>query len=225
MSTTTISFCSHCHTCKSHVADINRMSTRQSDPSTPFTTVSVDIWGPIAVSAIGGYSWVLKTACHTTSYVMASRMRSKDESSRCFETFLTKIRSFGHTILNVRVDNDSVLISRSFQDICLKWKINIERTAPYAHFKLARIERQWRTLREMVACMLSYSGLPVQYWGYAFLAAVYIRNRIWSQGSRTIPYLAVTRHNLDLSNLRIFGNPTFVHIDQSLRKKFDKTAW
>ena len=225
MSTTTISFCSHCHTCKSHVADINRMSTRQSDPSTPFTTVSVDIWGPIAVSAIGGYSWVLGTACHTTSYVMASLMRTKDESSRCFETFLTKIRSFGHTVLNVRVDNDSVLISRSFQDICLNWKINIERTAPYAHFQLARIERQWRTLREMAACMLSYSGLPVQYWGYAFLAAVHIRNRIWSQGSRTIPYLAVTGHNPDLSNLRIFGCPAFVHIDQNLRKKFDKTAW
>jgi hypothetical protein len=157
------SFCSHCQTCKSHVADINRSSTRHADPTEPFATVSVDIWGPIAVSAIGGYSWVLGTACHTTSYVMASLMRSKDDSARCFETFLTKIRSLGHTVLTVRVDNDSVLLSRSFQDICLKWRISTERTAPYAHFQLARIERQWRTLREMAACMLSYCGLPVQY--------------------------------------------------------------
>ena len=86
---------------------------------------------------------------------MASLMRSKDESSHCFETFLTKIISFGNTILTVRVDNDYVLLSRSFQDVCLKWKISTERTAPYAHFELARIERQWRTLREMAACMLS----------------------------------------------------------------------
>ncbi len=105
-------------------------------------------------------------------------MRSKDESCRCFETFLTKIRSFGHTILTVRVDNEFVLLSRSFHDVCLKWKILTERTAPYDHFQLSRIERQWRILREMAACMLFYCGLPVQFWGYAFLAAVYIRNRI-----------------------------------------------
>jgi hypothetical protein len=123
---------------------------------------------------------------------MASLMRTKDQSLRCFEVFLTEIRSLDHTVLNVRVDNDSVLLSRSFQDICLKWKINTERTAPYAHFQLARIERQWRTLREMAACMLSCSGLPVQYWGYAFLASVHTRNRIWSQGSRSTPFLAVT---------------------------------
>jgi hypothetical protein len=94
---------------------------------------------------------------------MTLLMRSKDESSRCFETFLTKIRSFGHIIHTVRVDNDFVLISRSFHDVCLKWKISTERTAPYAHFH---------------SFMLSYYGLPVHFWGYAFLAAVYIRNRI-----------------------------------------------
>ena len=75
LASTSTSFCSHCQTCKSHVADINRSSTRPADPTEPFTTMSVDIWGPIAVSAIGGYSWVLGTACHTTSYVMASLMR------------------------------------------------------------------------------------------------------------------------------------------------------
>ncbi len=43
---TPISFCPHRQTCKSHVADINRASTRYSDPSDPFTTVYVDIWVP-----------------------------------------------------------------------------------------------------------------------------------------------------------------------------------
>jgi len=117
MPTRSISVCPHCHTCKSHVADINQMSTRHADPAAPFTTVSIDIWGPVAVSAIGGYYWVLGTACYTISYVMASLMRTNDESSRCFKTLLTKIRSFGHTVLSVRVDNDSVLLSKSFHDV------------------------------------------------------------------------------------------------------------
>jgi hypothetical protein len=132
-------------------------------------------------------------------------MRSKDESSRCFEKFLTKIRSFGHIVINVRIDIDYVLPSLSLQDVSLRWKMNTERTAPYAHFQLARIERQRRTLREMAACMLSYCKLPVHPWGYAFLAAVHIRNRIWSQESHNIPYLVVTGNNPNLSKLRIFG--------------------
>jgi hypothetical protein len=95
LSSDSISFCSHCQRCKSQVADIYRSSTRHADPSEPlFTTVFVDIWGPIAVSPIRGFRRVLGTACHKTSYVMASLMRSKDESSRYFETFLTQIRSF-----------------------------------------------------------------------------------------------------------------------------------
>ena len=67
MSTTSISLCPHYHTCMSRVADINRVSTRHADPSVPFTTVFVDIWGHIEISAIGEYSWVMGTACHTTS--------------------------------------------------------------------------------------------------------------------------------------------------------------
>jgi hypothetical protein len=43
LSSASTSFCSHCQTCKSHVADINRSSTRHADPTEPFTTVYVDI--------------------------------------------------------------------------------------------------------------------------------------------------------------------------------------
>ena len=77
----------------------------------------------------------------------------------------------------------------------------------------------------MAACMLSYCGLPVQFWGYAFLAAVYIRNRIRSQGSRAIPYLVVTGHKPYMSNLRLFGCLAYVHIDKKIINKLDKAAW
>ncbi len=70
--------------------------------------------------------------------------------------------------------------------------------------------------------LLSYCGLPEKFWGYAFLETVYILNRIWSQGSRTIPYLAVTGHKPDLSNLRIFGCPAYVHIDKILERNVTK---
>ena len=222
---TPISFCEQCHTCKSKVADINRDSDHCSDPEQPFESLAVDIWGPMKISAIGGYSWVLGAACFTTAYVLAGLMRTKDEAPAHFEAFLIKIRSLGFSVRTVRVDNDSVLLSDAFRATCTRWRINPDRTAPYSAFQLARIERQWRTLREMAACMVSYASLPMCYWGYAFISAVYIRNRVWSQGSNGIPYLTVTGKQPDLNLFRIFGSPAYVHIDSSNRRKFEDTAW
>lgn len=87
------------------------------------------------------------------------------------------------------------------------------------------MERQWRTLRDMAQCMISYSGLGPQYWGYAFLYSAFIRNRVWSSGPRNIPYMLVTGNAADLGILRTFGCPAYVHIDKSRRNKLDPTAW
>ena len=69
------------------------------------------------------------------------------------------------------------------------------------------------------------ADLPNRFWGHAFLTMVYIRNRCWSSGSKGIPVELVTGEKLDMSNLRIFGCPAYVHIDPSLRTKLGDKAW
>jgi hypothetical protein len=39
--------------------------------------------------------------------------------------------------------------------------------------------------------MLDDSMLDMKFWENAFLTAVYVRNKVWSQGSQSIPYWAV----------------------------------
>ena len=80
-----------------------------------------------------------------------------------------------HTL---RIDNDSPFLSESFQSICTDRDISVQRTAPYAHHQLGRMERQWRTLSEAVKAMLLEAGLDKRFWGHAFLAAVHVRNRV-----------------------------------------------
>ncbi len=53
---------------------------------------------------------------------------------------------------------------------------------------------------------------------------VYIRNCYWSSGSNGIPVELVTCKPPNLSNLRVFGCPAYVHIDASLRKKLGDKA-
>jgi hypothetical protein len=69
------------------------------------------------------------------------------------------------------------------------------------------------------------ADLPNRFWGHAFLAMFYIRNRCWSSVFGKIPTELVTGDQPNLSNLRVFGCPAYVHIDVSLRAKFGDKAW
>ena len=81
------------------------------------------------------------------------------------------------------------------------------------------MERHWRTLSDTIVAMLDDFMLDIKFWGYAFLTAVYVRNKVWSQGSRCIPYQVVFRKPPDLWNLRVFGCQVFSHIDKSKQRK------
>jgi len=73
------------------------------------------------------------------------------------------------------------------------------------HHQLGRMERHWRTLSDATVAMLDDSMLGKKFWEHAFLIAVYVRNKVWSQGSQCISYQVVFGKLLDLSNFRVFG--------------------
>ena len=218
-------FCRSCAMAKSRVANINHQSTRESDPPSPFHTVAMDIWGPMSTPAIGGFRYVIGLTDFKTNCMLAELVHRKSSAPDVLLTFLQYIRSVGHKVHTLRIDNDTVFLSETFQNICRNENITIQRTAPYAHHQLGRQERQWRTLTESVKAMLLEAGLDKRFWGYAFLTAVYVRNRVWSSGSQCIPMEAVTGTRPSLDNLRVFGSPAYVNIDNSLRRKLSDSAW
>ena len=136
-----------------------------------------------------------------------------------------RIQNLGFTVSVRKIYNDSVLLGSEFQAVCDEFFITIQRTAPYRHHQLARIERQWRTIADAVTALLNDSGLAKRFWGYAFLTVVYVRNRVWNSGAGCIPFQRVTGRLPDLSHLRVFGCPAFVHVDKSARRKLADKAW
>ena len=218
-------FCKPCAMAKSRVADINRQSTRESDPPTPFHTVAMDIWGPMSTPAIGGYRFVIGLTDFKTNGMLAELVHRKSAAPDTLMSFLHRIRDMGHKVHTLRIDNDSVFLSDVFQTICRTEAITIQRTAPYAHHQLGRQERQWRTITEAVKAMLLEAGLDKRFWGYAFLTAVHVRNRVWSSGSHCIPLEAISGIRPSLDHLRVFGSPAYVNIDTSLRRKLSDSAW
>jgi DNA-binding IclR family transcriptional regulator len=73
---------------------------------------------------------------------------------------LTTIRSLGHTVRHLRVDNDTVFVGTSFRNPLNELNIAVEITAPYAHWQHGRIERQWGSLVPMAHSMTRQAALP-----------------------------------------------------------------
>jgi transposase InsO family protein len=70
-------------------------------------------------------------------------MKYKSDASYTWKTMTACGRSLGYSINRVRIDNDTVFLSKDFTAICAAANIAVERTVPYAHWQLGRIERQW----------------------------------------------------------------------------------
>ena len=69
----------------------------------------------------------------------------------------------GYKVQRVRFDNDYVLLSVEFMSPLDEFKINLQRTTPYAHWQHGRIERQWGTLIPMALAMIHCDGLDRSY--------------------------------------------------------------
>jgi hypothetical protein len=67
----------------------------------------------------------------------------EDEVPASFRRMLTTIRSLGHTVRRLRVDNETVFLGVAFRNLLDEFNIAVEITAPYAHWQHGRIEWQW----------------------------------------------------------------------------------
>ncbi len=133
------SFCTHGAIAKSKVAKVNRESTCDRDPPTPFHIVALDIWGPMSTEDIGGNRWFLGGVCFKTSTVIGNVMKYKSDAPHIWKTIIASVKALGYSINRVRIDNDTVFVSKDFTAVCVEAEIALERTVPYAHWQLGRI--------------------------------------------------------------------------------------
>eukprot|EP00873_Tetraselmis_striata_P034073 jgi/Tetstr1/454337/TSEL_004016.t1 len=129
----------------------------------------------------------------------------------------------GHTVRALRLDNDSVFHSRAFIAECDAHALRREYSAPYSQFQNGLVERTWRTLWTWGRCMLAYAGLPTPYWQFAMATAAYLHNRT-PRSTGAAPMSIVAAAAPDLSHLRVFGCPAYVHQQRAQRIKSDPSA-
>jgi hypothetical protein len=149
-----------------------------------------------------------------------------------FEVF-SKFKEFKALIENLsekkikilRSDNGGEYTSKEFVNFCKDVGIKRELTTPYNPQQNGVAERKNRTILEAVKTMIHDQDLPMCLWAEATMAVVYVQNRLphSALGLKT-PEEMFTGKKPEVSHLKIFGCPVFIHIPKEKRNKMDPSG-
>ena len=76
--------------------------------------MALDIWGPMSTLDIGGNMWFLGGVCYKTSAIIGNVMKHNSDATSTWKSMISSVKSFGHRISRVRIDNDTVVLSKEY---------------------------------------------------------------------------------------------------------------
>ncbi|KAK0581805.1 hypothetical protein LWI29_018205 [Acer saccharum] len=127
-------------------------------------------------------------------------MRHKSDAFDMFKAFKVEIENqLEKHIKILRSDRGGEYLSGEFQQYLIDNGIVSQFSAPGTPQQNGVSGRRNKTLLDMVKSMLSYSTLPISFWGYALQTAIYILNDV---PSKSVPQ---TPHELWLSASLVYN--------------------
>ena len=133
----------------------------------------------MSTQAKGGYEYFITFTDDYSRYGYVYLMRRKFEVFEKFKEFRAKVENqLGKRIKAIRSDRGGKYLLR---DYLTQNGIVSQLTAPGTPQQNGVAERRNRTLLEMVRSMMSYSTLPISFWGYALKTIMHIFNLVPSK--------------------------------------------
>ena len=138
----------------------------------PLELVHTDVCGPMRVQARGGYEYFVTFTDDYLRYGFVYLMRQKSKTFDKFREYKAEAeKQLGIHIKQLRFDRGDEYLSGEFKFYLTQEGIVSQLSAPGTPQQNGVAERRNRTLLDMVRLMLSYSSLPISFWGYALETA------------------------------------------------------
>ena len=177
----------------------------------PLELVHTDVCGPINVQARGGYEYFVTFTDDYSRYGYIYLMRQKSETFTKFREYKAEAeKQLGLHIKELQSDRGGEYLSGEFKSYLTQEGIVSQLSAPGTPQQNGVAERRNRTLQDMVRSMLSYSSLPISFWGYAIETAMYLLNLVPSKTVPKTPTELWKGRKPSLSHIRIWGAPAHV---------------
>ena len=215
--------CEPCALGKMHRAPFK--ASGNSKATRPLGLLHTDVCGPLPVTSIGGSNYFATLLDDHTKLSMVLTLKRKSDTATAVKAAITLLETqSGQRTQRLRCDNGSEYINQELSDFCATKGIKLETTVRYTPEQNGAAERLNLTLVEKARPMLAASGLPKTLWAEAVATANYLRNRSPVSGRSLTPYELFFGKKPDVSHLRTFGVPCYVHTPKALRSKLDDTS-
>ena len=147
----------------------------------------------IIADAVTRYTWVFLTASKDPPLALVSRFLQEHGLKTGYRA--------------IRVDQGGELCtSDAIRRVFFDAGYSLEPTGNDSANQNGKVERINGTLATMVRSLLYSAGLHPNFWSYALLHAVHLKNRLWHSAINQTPFQAWTGTRPDLSHLRTFGS-------------------
>ncbi|RVX23040.1 Retrovirus-related Pol polyprotein from transposon TNT 1-94 [Vitis vinifera] len=189
-------------------------------PSTVFSLVHSDVWGPSRIKNISGTRWFVTFVDDHTRVTWVFLMKEKSEVGHIFQTFNLMVQNqFNSKIQVLKSDNAKEYFTSSLSTYLQNHGIIHISSCVDTPQQNGVAERKNRHLLEVARCLMFSSNVPNYFWGEAILTATYLINRMPSrvltfQSPRQL-FLQQFPHTHAASSdlpLKVFGCTAFVHV-------------
>ena len=166
--------------------------------------VHTDVRGPMSTQAKGGYEYFITFTDDYSRYGYVYLMRRKSKAFEKFKEFRAEVENqLGKHIKAIQSDQGGEYLLGDFKDYLTQNGIVSQLTALGTPQQNGIAERRNRTLLEMVRSMMSYSTLPIFFWGYALKTIMHILNLVPSKSVPNTPKELWSGHKPSIKFLHI----------------------
>lgn len=182
-----------------------------------------DVCGPMQTASIGHARYLVTFIDDFSRKVFVYFIKNKSEVLDKFIEFKNRVENeLNRKIKVLRSDNGKEYINKSFDTYLKKHGILHQTSNPYTPQQNGLSERMNRTLIERAKCMILNADLQNYMWAEAAATACYIVNRSPTHALSDItPEEVWTGTKPNLSNMRVFGCKSMVHVPKENRQKLD----
>jgi hypothetical protein len=209
-----------CDVC--HFARHNKLSYAHSfnKASKPFELIHFDIWCPLAVKSVNGFSYFLTDVDDYTRYTWITLMKTKAEARQNVVNFIQLIENqYNSKVKIVRSDNGPEFLMPNFYN---SKGIIHQTSCVESPQQNGRVERKHQHILNVGRALLYQSNLPISFWSYAVVHAVFIINKIPTPLLQNrSPHELMHGALPDLQILKVFGSLVYASTLQNNRTKLD----
>ena len=182
--------------------------------------IHCDLWGRTQCSSINGNNYVICFVDDFSRHITIKFLKRKSDAAAALREYIDE---FSVPLqINIRMIQSDAggEFHGDFANTCKIHGIRQTFSAPEVQAQNSVAERTWSTLVAATLRMLEDSQLPAKYFEDAMTTAAWIKNRVYSTAvDGMTPHEAMWNEKPDMSLLKVWGSPAYVHIPHGKKVK------